>query len=217
MGGKPSRPVIEPADAVKCFRVEEIDDCQKRFHALCLLQASAGRRLGRSAPPAELKKNLSKAFFTAKFLQRYYPSMPDAVLERVFQVVDFKGDKKIDYEEFVSLYYILSRPPEEKFRFLFVMFDTSNNDWVSKKELRAMSSAFLIPARETKEGKHSKQFADTVKAMAPLNKLLFEVAFFTHDRNTNDQLEWTEFRCFAEEDDSLQTFVQNFTLPQQAL
>lgn len=95
---------------------------------------------------------------------KYFP-LPGLLGERFFAVLNRAGTGVIDFHEFKSGFRILCKgSKEEKFDFVFEMFDLSSSGSISKAELKTMLSHFPNTAFEDLVRHHSLDTASKSRA-----------------------------------------------------
>lgn len=204
MGTKPCKPVVP---------YEEVKDVMKPTDFAYLQQQFLAVSGGNSYDSA-----ISRDALTA-WLERVYSDSGKAVLHRLFEVLDSDGSKALSFKEFMQGAYVFhcgSR--EQKLKLAFNMFDLSGGGYISRKDFKKISVAFLVgnrPAqwtvtRHNEDNTKVEEHLD-ISFFKPMTELMVDMALLEYDRDNDGKLSFVEWSRFAQEDRDVTAFVDNMS------
>mmetsp|Transcript_15603 Transcript_15603/g.21931 ORF Transcript_15603/g.21931 Transcript_15603/m.21931 type:complete len:226 (-) Transcript_15603:125-802(-) len=188
MGGKESKPVVDASQALNHLQRHERIGIEQEFIKL--------------AQPPSLTGKIEKSMFMA-FLAKVFCSCSEMILERIFQVTNFKGSGMIDYEEYLCLCFLLHFYDRQEYQlqFLFNLFDLDASGRISKKQYKKMSLAML-------QGKPNSAAMQGKKSLSALVEMTNFLTFYNYDRTQDGTLTFPEWKKLAEEDDHIQHLMK---------
>eukprot|EP00472_Partenskyella_glossopodia_P003237 CAMPEP_0197534226 /NCGR_PEP_ID=MMETSP1318-20131121/46387_1 /TAXON_ID=552666 /ORGANISM="Partenskyella glossopodia, Strain RCC365" /LENGTH=233 /DNA_ID=CAMNT_0043091415 /DNA_START=35 /DNA_END=736 /DNA_ORIENTATION=- len=152
MGGRQCKPVVEPREAGRSLRPDQIEDVKTKFREL----SAAGN----------LKSSITKDDLTKWLALEFLPKTHPFIIDRFYQLFDIDSNGTIEFAEFLVLAYLLVYGPEHhRLQLVFNLYDLDGTGKLTRKNFQKISSALVkIEDAKTSQGENMdkilKPFAD---------------------------------------------------------
>ena len=205
MGTKPCKPVVLYEEVQELLKAHDFAHLQQVFLTV------AGSR--------SFEARISKDQFSA-WSARTYTDAGRAVLDRLFEVLDADSSKSLSFKEFMQgAYVFFAGTREQKLKLAFNMFDLSGSGYISRKDFKKISIAFIVGNRKTQWTVPAAQYPDgggkteelDISFFKPVTELMVDMAMLEYDRDNDSKLSFEEWQRYADEDRDVSAFVDNMS------
>lgn len=188
MGGKSSKPVVSPADALRSIGKHAEKELQIDFMRL--------------ARPHAMSGSITKESFF-RFLQPIFSPFKGnpQVLERIMQVLDTNTNGTVEWGEFVTASYVFRWANRDlRLRFIFNIFDVEGSGRISKKHFKTIALVMMTSASDQISTKEAQTLAKTLSSLVSVYvNSTYNICNIARD----GVLTYPEWCKFADEDDKV--------------